>query len=138
VETHTDDPEALSAPGDRGIAGAGNRQAAEADGWWVKPGPGYSPKYTGTVWQVIFLGQFGADGAERRVRRSADYILDHSRSLYGGFTATNGFGGMIHCLQGNLGASLLALGFGGDPRLQERARFVCPEHHRRGIARRKI
>src|SRR3990172_120541 len=36
-------------------------QAQKAEGWWVKPGPGYAPKYTGTLWQVIFLGQFGAD-----------------------------------------------------------------------------
>jgi len=33
--------------------------AQHADGWWVKPGPGYAPKYTGTVWEVIFLDQLG-------------------------------------------------------------------------------
>jgi len=131
-----DDPEALSARRATSRASPVREilQAAEADGWWVKPGPGYSPKYTGTVWQVIFLGQLGADGAERRVRRSADYILDHSRSLYGGFTATNGFGGMIHCLQGNLGASLLALGFGGDPRLQEALDWLARSITGEGIA----
>jgi len=26
-----------------------------ADGYWVKPGPGYTPKYRSTVWSVIFL-----------------------------------------------------------------------------------
>jgi hypothetical protein len=36
--------------------------AQDPNGWWVKPGPGYSPKYRGTVWQVIFLDQLGADG----------------------------------------------------------------------------
>ena len=25
------------------------------DGYWVKPGPGYSPKYRSTLWQVLFL-----------------------------------------------------------------------------------
>jgi hypothetical protein len=25
------------------------------EGYWVKPGPGYAPKYTGTVWSVILL-----------------------------------------------------------------------------------
>ena len=31
------------------------------DGYWVKPGGGYSPKYQGTVWQIIFLAELGAD-----------------------------------------------------------------------------
>lgn len=26
--------------------------AQDQAGWWVKPGPGYTPKYRGTVWQV--------------------------------------------------------------------------------------
>jgi hypothetical protein len=33
-------------------------------GYWVKPGPGYGPKYRGTVWQIIFLAQLGADGSD--------------------------------------------------------------------------
>jgi hypothetical protein len=93
-------------------------EAEDGEGWWVKPGPGYYPKYTGTLWQVIFLGQFGADGEEKRVRRAADYVLDHGRSGYGGFSANGSPTGIIHCLQGNLGASLLELGFGDDPRLK--------------------
>jgi hypothetical protein len=35
--------------------------AQNPEGWWAKPGPGYSPKYTSTVWQLIFLDQLGAD-----------------------------------------------------------------------------
>jgi len=94
--------------------------AQDRDGFWVKPGPGYSPKYTGTSWQIIFLGQFGADGENRRVRRGADYVLDHSRaaSPYHGFSATGRPDGLVHCLQGNLGAALLELGYGEDPRLR--------------------
>jgi hypothetical protein len=96
-------------------------QAMQPEGWWVKPGPGYSPKYTGTVWCVTFLGQFGADGSNRRVRRAADYVLDHSRAPvpYGGFSCNAAPGAMIHCLQGNLCASLLELGLAEDPRLGE-------------------
>lgn len=33
-------------------------------GWWGRPGSGYGPKYTGTVWQLIFLDQLGADGED--------------------------------------------------------------------------
>lgn len=95
-------------------------EAMETSGYWVKPGPGYSPKYTGTVWSIIFLGQFGADGEDRRVRAAADYVLDHSRAPdpYCGFSANAKPTGMIHCLGGNFGASLLELGFGADPRLR--------------------
>ncbi len=45
------------------------------EGWWVKPGPGYAPKYTGTVWALIFLDQMGADAADERVQRGCDYVL---------------------------------------------------------------
>ncbi len=37
----------------------------------------------------------------------------------GGFSGAPKPAGMVHCLQGNLGASLLELGFGNDPRLKE-------------------
>jgi hypothetical protein len=108
--------------------------AEEREGWWVKPGPGYSPKYTGTLWQVIFLGQFGADIQEPRVRRAADYVLEHSRSPYGGFSAGANNTGMVHCLQGNLGASLLELGLGSDPRLKEALDWMSRSITGEGIA----
>jgi hypothetical protein len=108
--------------------------AQDREGFWVKPGPGYSPKYTGTAWQVIFLGQFGADGRDRRVVKAANYVLDHSRSARGGFSATRTPMGMIHCLQGNLGASLLDLGLGDDPRLQQALDWLARSITGEGIA----
>ncbi len=96
-------------------------EAQQPEGWWVKPGPGYSPKYRGTVWSMIFLGQLGVDGGARRVRQGADYLLDHTRARapYGGFSYNGTPAGLLHCLAGNLCASLLELGFGDDPRLQQ-------------------
>ncbi len=95
--------------------------AQDTDGWWCKPGPGYSPKYQGTVWSVIFLGQFGADGSNRQVRKAAEYVLDHTRAPepFGGFSANGTPAAMIHCLQGNLCTSLLELGWGEDLRLRQ-------------------
>ena len=61
--------------------------AQYAEGWWVKPGAGYSRKYRCTVWSVMFLAQLGADGKDPRVRLAGDYILDHGRASYGGFSA---------------------------------------------------
>jgi hypothetical protein len=109
-------------------------EAQDRDGFWVKAGPGYSPKYTGTLWQVAFLGQFAADGENPRVRRAADYVLDHSRSQLGGFSINAAPSGMVHCLQGNLGASLLELGYGDDPRLREALDWLARSITGEGIA----
>jgi hypothetical protein len=95
-------------------------EAQQPEGWWGKPGPGYGPKYRSTLWSMIFLGQLGADGSDRRVRRGAEYVFTHSRARdpYGGFSYNGTPAGLFHCLQGNLCASLLELGFDDDPRLQ--------------------
>ena len=62
--------------------------AQDPAGWWVKPGPGYGPKYLGTVWQVTFLDQLGADGGHPQVARACDYMLDWCPSSSGGFAAS--------------------------------------------------
>ncbi|HZD57780.1 MAG TPA: hypothetical protein VE136_13690, partial [Anaerolineales bacterium] len=80
--------------------------AQTPQGYWVEPGPGYLPKYRSTVWQLIFLAQLGADGQDPRVRSACEYILDHSRSAYGGFSIDARNTGLVHCLQGNLVAAL--------------------------------
>lgn len=61
--------------------------AQDPAGWWVRPGSGYLPKYTSTVWQVIFLDQVGADGTDPRIRAACDYVLEHTRTTAGGFGA---------------------------------------------------
>lgn len=94
-------------------------EAQEPDGFWVEPGPGYYPKYRGTVWQIVFLAQLAADGNDAQVRSGCNYILDHSRCSRGGFSISGTPAGMIHCLQGNLCAALIDLGWFGDERLGE-------------------
>jgi hypothetical protein len=105
--------------------------AQEAEGYWEKPGEGYYPKYRGTVWSVIYLAQLGADPAHPGVRKAGDYVLENSRAKTGVFSLTSTPSGNIHCLNGNLGAALLDLGFGEDERLRQAldmmARFVTGE-----------
>ncbi len=100
---------------------------AEQDpaGYWVKPGPGYAGKYSGTVWQVIFLDQLGADGDDARVRAACEYVLSHTQSASGGFGASGSKDELppppshaIHCLNGNLLRALLGFGWLDDPRVQ--------------------
>ena len=66
--------------------------AQQPEGFWVKSGPGYAPKYRGTVWQVIFLDQLGADGKDTRVHAACEYVLSRSQAETGGFAASAGGG----------------------------------------------
>jgi hypothetical protein len=92
--------------------------AQHPDGYWVKPGPGYGPKYTGTVWSLIFLDQLGADGRDRRIAKACAYVLDHAQAPNGGFgwRATNS--SVVHCLNGNLLRALIGFGWLDDERVR--------------------
>ncbi len=89
-------------------------------GYWVKPGGGYSPKYRSTIWQIIFLAELGADPADERVRRGCDYVLEHSIARNGAFSASQKPvpSTAVHCLNGNMLYALQRLGYGDDPRVQ--------------------
>jgi Prenyltransferase and squalene oxidase repeat len=98
--------------------------AQHREGYWEKPGPGYATKYRGSVWQLIFLDQLGADPEDERVRRGCEYVLSHSQSANGGFGASGVAGAgppppshVIHCLTGNLLRALIGFGWLGDPRV---------------------
>jgi hypothetical protein len=105
--------------------------AQHPEGYWEKPGPGYATKYRGTVWQVIFLDQLGADPTDDRVRRACAYVLAHSRAVTGGFGASGRVGAdappppsaVIHCLNGNLIRALIGLGWLDDRRVREAAEW---------------
>ena len=99
--------------------------AQQPPGYWLEPGPGYSPKYRATVWQLIFLDQLGADASDARVQLACEYVLAHTQADSGGFsasidkseqapTATS----VIHCLNGNLLRALIGFGFLEDERVQ--------------------
>jgi hypothetical protein len=106
----------------------------EPEGWWVKPGPGYSPKYRGTVWQIIFLAQLGADSRDAPVRAGCEYVLEQSRDANGSFSATGTPMGAVHCLEGNLAAALIDLGWLGDGRLDEALDWLARSITGEGIA----
>ena len=91
------------------------------EGFWVKPGGGYSPKYRSTVWQVIFLAELGAQPTDERVRRGCEYVLEHSIAPNGAFSVRQKpvNSGSIHCLNGNLLYALQQLGYGEDPRVRK-------------------
>lgn len=91
--------------------------AMHPDGYWVKAGAGYAPKYQGTVWSIILLSQLGASLHEdARIACAVNYVLEHTLAEGGRFSYNGKPYGTFDCLQGNLCAALLDLGC-DDPRL---------------------
>lgn len=114
VQLPADDPELLAA---RQLA---HRQGPIAkvlehmdpEGFWVKPGPGYGPKYRSTVWALILLAQLGAFvDDDERVAQACRYYLEHAFTATGHITYNAAPGGTFDCLQGNMSWALLALGY---------------------------
>jgi hypothetical protein len=96
-----------------------------AAGYWEQPGAGYYPKYRGTVWSIILLAQLGACiGSDERVRTACSYLLEHALTGDGHFTVNGRPSGTVDCLQGNLCAALLDLGW-EDPRLDKALEWMA-------------
>jgi len=99
--------------------------AQDPEGWWAKPGPGYGPKYTGSVWSLIVLEQLGADGDDPRVAAGCEYVLAHTATANGGLGCSGALradrppppSSVIHCLNGNLVRALVSFGWHDDPRV---------------------
>jgi len=91
----------------------------QPEGYWAKPGPGYTTKYRSTAWTLIMLAQLGARASEdERIRRGCAYLLEHALTPGGQFTIYGTSSSTIDCLQGNLCWALLELGY-DVPRLQQ-------------------
>lgn len=106
--------------------------AQDPRGFWVKPGPGYAPKYTGTVWSVIFLDQLGADPSHPQIRRACEYVLRWCPTSSGGLgcsgvakEAAPPPSAVIHCLNGNLLRALLGFGHLEDEHVQAGLRWAA-------------
>lgn len=108
----------------------------QTDGYWVKAGPGYNPKYKSTVWAIILLAQLGANISEdKRIERSCRYLLDHALAGGGQFTAASSGApsGTADCLQGNLCWALMEVGY-EDPRLKSAYEWMARTVTGEGIA----
>ncbi len=110
--------------------------AMQPEGYWEKPGPGYNPKYRSTVWAISLLGQLGADAPEdERIGRACAYLLDQALTPHGQFSS-KGAGapsGSVDCLQGNMCAALLDLGY-DDSRLDAAFEWAARSVTGEGVA----
>jgi hypothetical protein len=78
----------------------------------VEPGPGYLPKYTSTVWSIILLSQLGANiDMDVRIQLACQYLMEHTFNVAGQFSSNGPPSGTVDCLQGNLCAALIDLGY---------------------------
>jgi hypothetical protein len=103
-------------------------------GYWVKSGPGYTPKYRSTVWAVIMLAQLGASSTlDERVERACQYLLDNALTESGQFSISGTPSSTVDCLQGNLCAAMLDLGF-QDPRLEKALEWMARSVTGEGVA----
>ena len=105
---------------------------AHPDGYWVKPG--YLPKYKGTMWSIIFLAQLGANGRDPRIRQACEHLFGYAVAEQGGLSMDGRHSGLIHCLQGNLCAALIELGYLDDERLQHALTWLARSITGEGIA----
>ena len=107
----------------------------KGEGYWVKSGPGYNPKYRSTVWALILLAQLGASVSEdRRIEQGCRYLVDHMAEGGQFTTTTSGApSGTVDCLQGNLLWSLRELGY-DDPRLAKAYEWMARTVTGNGIA----
>ena len=120
LDAPTNDPEMLAARKDAYAQGpiAEILEAMHADGYWVRPGPGYTAKYRSAVWSLTALAQLGASAAhDERITQACAYGLDHALVDGVRFSYNGAPSGTFDCLQGNLCAALFALGY-SDPRLE--------------------
>lgn len=132
----SDDPELLSAQ--QAAHGRGPIAVVldqmQPEGYWVKPGPGYSPKYTSTVWSLILLAQLGASiDCDERVMCACEYILDAGLTEHGQFTANGAPSGTADCLQGNLCWALVTLGC-DEPRIERAYDWMARSVTGEGVA----
>lgn len=82
------------------------------EGYWKKPGGGYSPKYYSTVWSLILLAQLGASVRDdERIQKACRYYLDHAYSPDHSISYNGTPSGTIDCLQGNMCNALSDLGY---------------------------
>lgn len=100
-------------------------EAQEGSGAWGRPGPGYTPKFTGTGWQLFILDQLGADPSDERIQKGCEYLLAQAPTATGGLGTAAGSGGkapspssVFHCFNGALIRPLIAFGWLDDHRVQ--------------------
>jgi hypothetical protein len=102
-------------------------------GYWLGPELALSPRYRATVWQVVVLAALGATPSAP-VIRACEHLFGHAQEPDGLFRVGRGQQAPRLCVHGSLLRSLLALGYGPDPRLEEAAVWLGRRVEQQGWA----
>lgn len=106
----------------------------DESGYWVEPGAGYNPKYRSAVWSIILLAQLGASiTLDTRIETACQYLFEHALTENGQFGSAGTPSTTVDCLQGNICAAMLDLGF-RDPRLEKAFEWMARSVTGEGIA----
>lgn len=90
------------------------------DGSWQETEQSYNPMYRSSIWQIIFLAELGADGADERVRKGAEHVLTTTQDEDGTFPAQGQvYHGALLCVNAMALNALLLLGYAADTRVQK-------------------
>ena len=100
--------------------------AQHPEGYWGKPGP----RYTGTMPALVYMAQFGADGADPRVRAGCEFLLSRYIDSDGGpYDDT-------YCTAASMGAALIDFGWLRRPTLADSNGMAGADYYRGRSGRR--
>ena len=98
----------------------------KSGGYWEDADRFYMPKFKATFWTFFLLAELSADGNDKRIQQTCNYILNHSKDKSSGaFSFRSGKDGggdhdrVVPCLTGYMLFSLIRFGYLNDPRIQE-------------------
>jgi len=107
--------------------------AQHPEGYWGK-----IPRYTGTMPAIVFMAQFGADGADPRIRAGCEILLSRFIGSNGtplGHLSLKGTpSGVTYCTAGIMGAALIDFGWLEDKRLQTAMEWLAQTITGEGVA----
>jgi hypothetical protein len=107
--------------------------AQHPEGYWGK-----RPRYTGTMPALIYMAQFGADGADPRIRAGCEILLsryiDSNGRLLGGMSLKGTPFPGFDCTAGSMGAALIDFGWLNDQRLQTAMEWLAQTITGEGVA----
>src|SRR4030042_848255 len=98
--------------------------AQHPEGYWGK-----RPMYTGTMPALVYMAQFGADGADPRIRAGCEILLSRYIDSGGRLRGVSLIGtpsDFNYCTAGIMGAALIDFGWLNDQRLQTAMEWLGP------------
>ncbi len=94
-------------------------------GNWAGEHGYYTPKYTSTHWSMLLMAELAADGADPRLQRGVEFMLQDTLAWLTRALEQNEHG--LACFWGNLLRYALHCGRGDDPRTQDITHYLIHE-----------